>query len=82
MSTTSETLANNGETAANNSTESLHSSVIQVKANENTGITKLNDYLTDTNYNTWKGQMMLTLEICGVEKYALGDEEKPDAETD
>ena len=56
MSTTSETLANNSETAANNSTESLHSSVIRVKANENTGITKLNDYLTDTNYNIWKGQ--------------------------
>ena len=38
MSTTSETLANNGETATNNSTGSLHPSIIRVKANENTGI--------------------------------------------
>jgi len=82
---TSETLANEGQMSANSSTEvtePLHPSVIRVKANENTGITRLNDYLTDTNYNTWKGQMMLTLEICGVEKYALGDEEKPDMEID
>jgi hypothetical protein len=59
-----------------------HPSIARVKANENTGITKLNDHLTDTNYNTWKGQMMLTLEICGVEKYAQGTEEKPDIEVD
>ena len=72
-------MASNGQTSTN---KPLCPSVIRVKANKNTGITKLNDYLTDTNYNTWKGQMMLTLEICGVEKYALGDEEKPDAETD
>ena len=52
----------------------------RVKANENTGITKLNDHLTDTNYNTWKGQMMLTLEICGVEEYAKGVVEKPNVE--
>jgi hypothetical protein len=39
--------------------------IVQAKANKNTGITKLNDHLTDTNYNTWKGQMKLTLEICG-----------------
>ena len=57
-------------------------SIIQAKANENTRITKLNDYLTDTNYNTWKGQMMLTLEICGAEKYAIGTENEPNAETD
>jgi gag-polypeptide of LTR copia-type len=36
----------------------------------------------DTNYNVWKGQMMLTLEICGVKKYAMGTEEKPDVEAD
>ena len=42
--------------------------IVRAKANENTGITKLNDHLTDTNYNTWKGQMMLTLEICDIEK--------------
>ena len=64
------------------SNQSNHPSVIRVKANENTGITKLNDHLTDTNYNTWKGQMMLTLEICGVEQYALGTVEKPNAEVD
>ena len=57
-------------------------SIVQAKANENTGITKLNDHLTDTNYNTWKGQMWLTLEICNVEKYALGTVEKPDADLD
>jgi hypothetical protein len=55
-------------------------SIVRAKANENTGITKLNDHLTDTNYNTWKGQMMLTLEICGVEKYAMDTKEKPDVE--
>ena len=54
-------------------------SIIWVKANENTGITKLNDHLTDTNYNTWKGQMILTLEICGIEQYAMGAVEKPNA---
>ena len=64
------------------SNQSNHPSVIRVKANENTGITKLNNHLTDTNYNTWKGQMMLTLEICGVEQYALGTVEKPNAEVD
>jgi gag-polypeptide of LTR copia-type len=43
---------------------------------------KLNDHLTDTNYNTWKGQIMLTLEICRVEKYTIGTEEKPDVGAD
>lgn len=57
-------------------------SIIQAKANENTGITKLNDHLMNTNCNTWKGQMMLTLEICGVEKYVIGTEDKPDLEAD
>src|SRR5882762_748190 len=62
--------------------QSNHPSVTRVKANENTGITKLNDHLTDTNYNTWKGQMMLTLEICGVEQYTMGVVEKPNADVD
>ena len=90
MSTTAVTPTNGANSITNHPAE-LHSkspdqinipSVIRVKANENTGITKLNDHLTDTNYNTWKGQMMLTLEICGVEQYAVGTVEKPNVEVD
>ena len=72
MSNISEAPTNGGQSILNHPNESPppnqsnSPSVIRVKANENTGITKLNDHLTDTNYNTWKGQMMLTLEICGV----------------
>ena len=85
MSNTSETPMNGGQSLMNHhneSDQSNHPSVIWVKANKNTGITKLNDHLTDTNYNTWKGQMMLTLEICGVEQYVRGTEEKPNADVD
>ena len=73
---------NDGQPLVNYPDELDHPSIVRAKANENTGITKLNDHLTDTNYNTWKGQMMLTLEICGVEKYAMGTEEKPNVEVD
>ena len=72
----------NHPTETQPSTQSNNPSIIRVKANENTGITKLNNHLTDTNYNTWKGQMMLTLEICGVEQYAKGTVEKPNVEND
>ena len=72
----------NHPTESQPSTQSNIPSIIRVKANENTGITKLNNHLTDTNYNTWKGQMMLTLEICGVEEYTKGAVEKPNAEND
>ena len=75
-------LPNGGQPLVNHPDEPDHPSIVRAKANENTGITKLNDHLTDTNYNTWKGQMMLTLEICGVEKYAMGTETKPDVEVD
>jgi hypothetical protein len=80
MSNTSQ--SNGGQPLVNYPDELDQPSIVQAKANENTGITKLNDHLTNTNYNTWKGQMMLTLEICGVEKYAMGTEEKPDVEAD
>jgi hypothetical protein len=87
MTTASVSPMNGGQSITNRPDElapeqSDQPSVARVKANENTGITKLNDHLTDTNYNTWKGQMMLTLEICGVEQYALGTIEKPNPEVD
>ena len=79
--TSGQSLMNHADKSSPNQSN-LSPSVTRVKANENTGITKLNDHLTDTNYNTWKGQMMLTLEICGVEEYAKGVVEKPNVEVD
>jgi hypothetical protein len=80
MSNTSH--SNGGQPLVDYPDEPNQLTVVWAKANENTRITKLNDHLTDTNYNTWKGQMMLTLEFCGVEKYVMGTEEKPDVEVD
>jgi hypothetical protein len=53
------------EPLVNYSNEPDQLTIVQAKANENTGVMKINDHPTD---NIWKGQMMLTLEICGVEK--------------
>ena len=78
--TSGQSLTNHADKSSSPHQSNSSSSVTQVKANENTGITKLNDNLTDTNYNTWKGQMMLTLEICGVKEYAKGVLEKPNVE--
>ena len=82
LTTSGQSLMNYADKSSSPHQSNSSSSVTQVKANENTRITKLNDNLTDTNYNTWKDQMMLTLEICRVEEYAKGVLEKPNVEVD
>jgi hypothetical protein len=57
-------------------------SIQRVRANENQAITRTDDRLEDTNWNVWRHQLTLMLQICGVQGYALGTVQRPDPSQD
>ena|ERR1700733_9098128 len=53
-------------------------SMQRVRANENQAITRTDDRLDDTHWTVWRHRLMLMLQICGVQGYALGTVQRPD----